>query len=322
MNIGIDLGTANILVYAREKIVLREPSVVAINKNNNKIMAVGEKAREMQGRTPANIIAVRPLKDGVIADYEITEIMLKYLIKRVARSFLFLKPQVIISIPAKVTGVERRAVQEAALVAGARRVQLIEEPIAAAIGAGLHIEEPTGRMVVDIGGGTTDMAVISLGDMVVSESLRVAGDKMDEAIVKYIRREFNLVIGERTAEEIKMQIGSAYPLAEELVNFVKGRDLVDGSPKTVEIRSEDIRKALDEPVRTIISSIKSVIEKTPPELVADIIEQGIWLTGGCALLKGMNTLISEEIEVPVYVPDNPLDCVVIGAGKSGMIRNE
>lgn len=321
MHIGIDLGTANVLVFVKGKgIVLREPSVVAIDKQINKVKAVGEQAREMLGRTPAHIVAVRPLRDGVIADYEITEMMLKYFINKVRKNGNLLshyfRPIVTICVPAEVTSVERRAVLEAAEAAGARKpAYIIEEPMAAAIGAGLDVGGPTGNMVVDIGGGTTDVAVISLSGIVVSESIRVAGNKMDDAIVKYIRKHFNLMIGERTAEEIKMAIGSAYPLEQELSTEIRGRDLINGLPKTVMITSEEVREALEEPISSIVEAVKTVLEKTPPELSSDIIDRGVVMTGGGSLLRGLNTLLSKITGISVVVAEDPISCVVIGTGK-------
>ncbi|MDQ2663079.1 MAG: rod shape-determining protein [Candidatus Eremiobacteraeota bacterium] len=321
VDIGIDLGTANVLVHVKGKgIVLREPSVVAKDMNTGKTIAVGEEARQMLGRTPAHIQAIRPLRDGVIADFEVTEAMLSYFIKKVMKDRSFFstlfkpKPNVIICVPAEITSVEERAVKDAAKLAGAKTVDIIEEPMAAAIGAGLPIDGPSGSMVVDIGGGTTDVAVISLGGVVVSQSLRVAGNKLDEAIVRYIRRVYNLMIGERTAEEIKIKIGSAYRLESELAMEIRGRDLINGLPKTVKITSEEIREALAEPVGAIVEAVKSVLEKTPPELSADIIDRGVILTGGGALLRGLDRLLSEVTGVPAIVADDPLSCVAIGTG--------
>jgi rod shape-determining protein MreB and related proteins len=321
LDIGIDLGTANVLVHVKGKgIVLREPSVVAKDMNNGRVLAVGEEARQMLGKTPAHIQAIRPLRDGVIADFEVTEAMLSYFIKKVMKdrswwsSLIKPKPSVTICVPAEITSVEERAVKDAAKLAGARSVDIIEEPMAAAIGAGLPIDGPSGSMVVDIGGGTTDVAVISLGGVVVSQSLRVAGNKLDEAIVRYIRRVYNLMIGERTAEEIKIKIGSAYKLEQELAMEIRGRDLINGLPKTVKITSEEIREALSEPVGAIVEAVKSVLEKTPPELAADIIDRGIILTGGGALLRGLDRLLSEVTGVPAIVADDPLSCVAIGTG--------
>lgn len=321
MHIGIDLGTASVLVYLKGKgIVLREPSVVAIDKNDDKILAVGEQARLMLGKTPANIVAIRPLRDGVIADYEVTEAMLKYFINRVCGKRRLFRPSVMICVPAEVTSVEKRAVVEAALSAGARRAFLIEEPMAAAIGAGLPVDEAGGNMVVDIGGGTSDVAVISLGGIVVSESIRVAGNKMDEAIVRYIRKTYNLMIGERTAEEIKIKIGSAYPQDEPLSMEIRGRDLINGLPKTLIINSEEIREAMEEPLLAIVDAVKAVLEKTPPELAADIIDRGIVLTGGGALLRGLDMLLSKATGMSVRLADDPISCVAIGTGKAEIFK--
>ncbi len=322
IDIGIDLGTANVLVYVRGKgIVLREPSVVAKDVRSNKTLAVGEEARQMLGRTPSNIQAIRPLRDGVIADFEVTEAMLNYFIKKVTKQRSFLsalfrpKPSVIICVPAEITSVEERAVRDAAKLAGAKSVEIIEEPMAAAIGAGLPIDGPSGNMVVDIGGGTTDVAVISLGGIVVSQSIRVAGNKLDEAIIRHIRRVYNLMIGERTAEEIKVKIGSAHRLEQELAMEIRGRDLINGLPKTVKITSEEVREALSEPVQAIVEAVKSVLEKTPPELAADIIDRGVILTGGGALLRGLDVLLGEVTGIPVIVADDPMSCVAIGTGQ-------
>ncbi|CEK17153.1 rod shape-determining protein MreB [Chthonomonas calidirosea] len=317
--LGIDLGTANTLVYQKGKgIVLREPSVVAVSAQNRKVLAVGSEASEMLGRTPGNIVPIRPMSDGVIADYTITQAMLRYIFDRVLgkRWLLNFRPRVLICVPSQVTSVEKRAVLQAAEEAGAREAYPIEEPMAAAIGAGLPISSPGGNMVVDIGGGTTDVAVISLGSIVHSESLRIAGNRMDEVIMRYIRNVYNLMIGERTAEEIKMRIGSAYPLQQELTMEVRGRDLVAGLPKTIQVTSEEIREALAEPVSAIVEKVKRVLEKTPPELSADIIERGIMLTGGGALLRGLDQLISSVTGLPVRVAEDPLTCVVIGTGRA------
>lgn len=315
-DIGIDLGTANTLVYLKGKgIVLREPSVVAIEANSKKVLAVGEEAKKMVGRTPGNIIAIRPLKDGVIADFDITQSMLRHFLEKVLPKRAIAKPRVVICVPAGVTNVERRAVEEAAYQAGATEVYIAEEPMAAAIGAGLPVGEPTGSMIVDIGGGTTDVAIISLEGIVTSKSLRVGGDEMDEAIINYIKKEYNLMIGERTAEEIKIQIGSAYPKDVEETMEVRGRDLVTGLPKTLKISSNEIMKALQEPVYAIIDAIKSTLEKTPPELAADIMDKGIMLTGGGALLDGLDKLVRQETGMPVQIAENPLDCVALGTGK-------
>jgi rod shape-determining protein MreB and related proteins len=321
LDIGIDLGTANVLVYVNGKgIVLREPSVVAKDVRNNRTLAVGEEARQMLGRTPSNIQAISPLRDGVIADFEVTEAMLSYFIKKVTRAGSFMsffrpKPSVVICVPAEITSVEERAVRDAAKLAGARSVDLIEEPMAAAIGAGLPIDGPSGNMVVDIGGGTTDVAVISLGGIVVSQSMRIAGNKMDEAIIRHIRRVYNLMIGERTSEEIKIKIGSAHRLEQELSMEIRGRDLINGLPKTVKITSEEVREALTEPIQAIVEAVKSVLEKTPPELAADIIDRGIILTGGGALLRGLDVLLGEVTGIPVLVADDPLSCVAVGTGQ-------
>ena len=315
-DIGIDLGTANTLVFMKGKgIVMREPSVVAVDVRTDTVLAVGLHAKEMIGRTPGSIVAVRPLKDGVIADFDITATMLKHFIRKAVKSGTFSKPRVVVCIPSGVTEVERRAVEDAARQAGAKDVELIEEPMAAAIGAGLPVSEPTGSMVVDIGGGTSEVAVISLGDIVTACSVRVAGDKFDEAIISYIKKKYNLLIGERTAEEIKIQIGSAYPYQDEGSIEVKGRNLVDGLPKNITITAPEVREALGDSLETIVDAIKSPLETTPPELSADIIDHGIMLTGGGALLRGLDQLISKETSMPVFVAENPLDCVVDGTGK-------
>jgi rod shape-determining protein MreB len=315
-DMGIDLGTANTLVYVKGRgIVIDEPSVVAVDRDRKEPLAVGAEAKQMLGRTPGNIIAVRPLKDGVIADFDMTQMMLRYFIQKAyARRGPF-RPRVVVGIPSGVTGVERRAVQDAAREAGAREAYVIEEPMAAAIGAGLPVEEPTGSMVVDIGGGTTEVAIISLGGLVTSKSIRVAGDELDEAIVQYIKRTYNMLIGERTGEEIKMTIGSAYPIGKEDSMEVRGRDLVTGLPRTLRVTSEEIRKAIQEPVSAILDAIKITLENTPPELAADIMDRGIVMTGGGALLKGLDVLISKETGMPVHVADEPLLCVVKGCGK-------
>ncbi|NLM73184.1 MAG: rod shape-determining protein [Clostridiaceae bacterium] len=314
--IGIDLGTANTLVYLKGKgIILREPSVVAVNNSTGQILAVGLEAKEMIGRTPGNITAIRPLKDGVIADFETTQGMLKYFIKKAIGNNPFVRPRVIICVPSGVTEVEKRAVVDSAISAGAKEAYLIEEPMASAIGGGLPVAEPSGSMVVDIGGGTSEVAVISLGGIVVSRSLRIGGDEFDEAIISYIKKEYNLMIGERTAEAIKLKIGSAYPLEEEETYNVSGRDLVTGLPKELAISSMEIREALKEPVCAVIDSIKLTLEKTPPELASDIMERGIMLAGGGAFLKGLDKLISEETGIPVFMAEHPLDCVALGTGK-------
>ncbi|MEW9124212.1 MAG: rod shape-determining protein [Thermotaleaceae bacterium] len=317
-DMGIDLGTANTLVYVRGKgIVVREPSVVAIQEDTRQVLAVGQEAKQMIGRTPGNIIAIRPLKDGVIADFDVTQSMLKYFIRRAypKRSVLF-QPRVVVGVPSGVTEVEKRAVEEAALQAGAKEAYLIEEPMAAAIGAGLPVEEPTGSMVVDIGGGTTEIAIISLGGIVTSKSIRIGGDELDEAIVQYIKKEYSLMIGERTAEDIKLKIGSAYPKGKEDRLAIRGRDLVSGLPKTLEISSSEILEALHEPVNAIIEAIKYTLEKTPPELASDIMEFGIMLTGGGALLDGLDRLVRRETGMPVRIAEEPLDCVALGTGKT------
>ncbi len=315
--LGIDLGTANIVVYLRGKgIVLREPSVVAISTKNKKVLAVGEEARLMLGRTPGHIVAIRPLSDGVIADYTTTEKMLEYLIAKVCGKRRFLKPRVLVCVPSGVTSVERRAVIQAAREAGAGEAYTIEEPMAAAIGAGLPISMPGGNMVVDIGGGTTDVAVISLEGIVISRSVRVGGNKMDEVISRYIRAQYNLMIGERTAEEIKIKVGSAYPLEDELQMEVRGRDLIAGLPKTITVTSEEVREALQEPINAIVERVRSVLEETPPELAADIIERGITLTGGGALLRGMDRLLASVTNIRVQVAEDPLSCVAIGTGRA------
>lgn len=314
-DIGIDLGTANTLVYLKGKgIILREPSVVAINKNTNEVLKVGDEAKEMIGRTPGNVVAIRPLRDGVIADFEVTQAMLRYFIKKAYPGGLF-KPRVVVCIPSGVTEVEKRAVEDAVLTAGGKNAYLIEEPMAAAIGAGLPVSEPTGSMVVDIGGGTSEVAVISYGGIVSSQSLRVAGDELDSAIIAYIRKEYNLMTGERTAEQIKWQIGSAFPYEGESEMEVRGRDLVSGLPKNIVISSAEVRNALSEPIMEIVDAIKATLEKTPPELAADVMNRGITLTGGGGLIRGLDLLISKETGMPVYVAENALDCVVRGTGK-------
>jgi len=315
--LGVDLGTANILVYERGKgIVLREPSVVAITSETKKVRAVGEEARLMLGRTPGNIVAIRPMSDGVIADYTTTRKMLEYLFNKVVGHRRIFKPRVLVCVPSQVTSVERRAVEQAAKEAGAGEAYTIEEPMAAAIGAGLPIEMPGGNMVIDIGGGTTDIAVISLGGIVTSESLRVGGNRMDEVIIRHVKSAYSLMIGDRTAEEIKMKIGSAYPLEQELNMQIRGRDLVAGLPKTVEVSSGEMREALAEPVLAIVEKVKRVLEQTPPELASDIIERGIVLTGGGALLRGLDRLLTAATGIPVYVAEDPLSCVAIGTGRA------
>ena len=315
-DIGIDLGTANTLVYMRGKgIIIREPSVVAVDVKYDRVRYVGQEAKDVIGRTPGSIKAVRPLKDGVIADFDITTSMLQVFIKKALKGRAFTKARVIICIPSGVTAVERRAVKEATQNAGAKRVSIIEEPMAAAIGAGLPVAEPTGSMIVDIGGGTSEVAVISLGGIVTSRSVRVAGDEFDSSIINYIKKKYNLLIGERTAENIKMVIGSAYPYADnEPVMDIKGRNLMNGLPENITVTSEEIRSVLSEPLSNVIEAIKITLEKTPPELAADIIDQGIMLAGGGALLKGLDLLVNHETGMPVKIAERPLDCVADGTG--------
>ncbi len=314
--IGIDLGTANTLVYMRGKgIIIREPSVVAVDTRTDRAKYVGQEAKDVIGRTPGSIVAVRPLKDGVIADFEITTTMLQEFIKKALRGSLFTKAHVIICIPSGVTAVERRAVKEAAENAGAKRVNIIEEPMAAAIGAGLPVSDPQGSMIVDIGGGTSEVAVISLGGIVTSRSVRVAGDAFDTAIINYIKKKYNLLIGERTAENVKIAIGSAFPMEQETEMEIKGRNLLNGLPENIIVTSAEIREALAEPLSHVIEAIKVTLEKTPPELAADIIDQGITLAGGGALIRGLDKLINKETGMPVYVAETPLDCVADGTGK-------
>lgn len=315
--VGIDLGTANVLVYIKGKgVVLDEPSVVAINRDTNDILAVGEEARQMLGRTPSNIIAVRPLRDGVISDYDVTERMLKYFIRKTCGNSRFFKPRIMVCVPSGVTEVEKRAVREAATQAGGKAVYLMEEPVAAAIGAGLDISKPDGVMIIDIGGGTTDVAVISLGGIVTSTSVKVAGDKFDEAIIKYMRKEHKLYIGERTAEEMKMTIGTAYPREEVVVKECRGRDLVTGLPKSIEITSKEMMEALEEPLQVICEVAHGVLERTPPELSADISNGGIVLTGGGALLHGIDKRIEERTGIKVRIAEDPKSCVAVGTGKA------
>jgi rod shape-determining protein MreB len=316
-DMAVDLGTANTLVYVRgHGIVLNEPSVVAVNVRDGRAVAVGLEAKRMIGRTPGHIQAIRPLKDGVIADFEVCEKMLRYFIHKVHRS-RFVKPRMVICVPSGITGVEQRAVQEAAEYAGARKpAYIIEEPMAAAIGAGLPVQEPTGNMIVDIGGGTTEVAVISLGGIVASQSVRVAGDELDDAVIQFIKKEYSLALGERTAEEIKMALGSAWPLEEELTAEIRGRDLVSGLPKTVAITTEEIRDAIEEPVTAIVDAVKATLDKTPPELAADIMEQGIMLTGGGALLTGLDARLEHETGMPIHTAPNPLHSVAIGSGQA------
>ncbi len=317
MDIGIDLGTANVLVYVKGKgIVLREPSVVAVDKDTNRVLAIGEEARRMIGRTPGNIVAIRPLREGVIADYDITETMLRHFIEKVVgRSFVF-RPRIMICIPSGVTMVEQRAVQEAAEQAGARHTQLIEEPLAAALGAGLDIAEPYGSMVVDIGGGTTDIAVISLGGIVQSASLRIAGDRFDTDIIAYVKKEFNLMIGERTAENIKMEVGAAFADARNETMDIRGRDLLSGLPKTVQITTAQAHEAVYQSVNAIVDCVKKVLEDTPPELAADIMDRGIVLTGGGAMLYGLDELIRRETQIPTALATDAMSCVALGCGKA------
>lgn len=316
-DMGIDLGTANTLVYIKGKrIVTREPSVVAIHTNTNEVLAVGEEAKKMIGRTPGHIVAIRPLKDGVIADFDITQSMLKYFIRKAYNKRSIFQPRVVVCVPSGVTEVEKRAVEEATIHAGARDAYLIEEPMAAAIGAGLPVHEPTGSMIVDIGGGTTEVAVISLGGIVTSKSIRIGGDELDESIVNYIKKEYSLMIGERTAEEVKIVIGSADGGNKETKMQIRGRDLITGLPKTLDVSSVEIHEAMKEPILNIIDAIKFTLEKTPPELASDIMEQGIMLTGGGALLNGIDRLIRNETGMPVNIAEDPLDCVAIGTGKA------
>ena len=314
-DLGIDLGTANSLVYVKDRgIVLREPSVVAIQTGVNRVLAVGAEAKRMLGRTPGNITAIRPMKDGVIADFEITEAMLRYFIRKVQNNRIMVRPRIIISVPSGITEVEKRAVKDSATHAGAREVYLIEEPMAAAIGGGLPVQEPAGNMIVDIGGGTTEVALISLAGIVSCRSVRVGGDEMDEAIIQYMKRVYNLMIGERSAEQIKISVGSAYPLPEETSIEVKGRDLVAGLPKTLTLTSEEVREALHEPIMTIIEAIRFTLERCPPELAADLVDRGIVLAGGGALLSGIDKLVTEQTGLPVHVADDPLSAVAEGTG--------
>mgnify|MGYP000022642680 CR=1 FL=1 len=314
-DIGIDLGTANILVYVKGKgIVLNEPSVVAVDKSKNKILAVGTEAREMLGRTPVGIVAVRPLKDGVIANYTITQKMLEFIIDKVAGKSFFFKPRVMTCIPVNITSVEKRAVLEATIQAGVSKTYLIEEPLAAALGAGLDIMVPSGKMVVDIGGGTTDIGVLSLGGMVNSDSIRIGGDKFNESIVRYVKKEYNVLIGETTGENIKIQIGTVNPADELKEMSVRGRDAINGLPTTVTVTSEDVRKALEEPLDSLLSKVRSVLEKCPPELSADIVDNGIYLTGGGALMGGLAEMMKQETGINVFVAENPLECVAVGTG--------
>ncbi|HET6690311.1 MAG: rod shape-determining protein [Thermoleophilia bacterium] len=315
-DMAVDLGTANTLVYVRGRgIVLSEPSVVAIDQRSGEVHAVGIEAKRMLGRTPGNISAIRPLKDGVIADFDVTEQMLRHFIQKVHQN-RWAHPRVVVCVPSGVTGVEKRAVEEATLSAGARSAFLIEEPMAAAIGAGLPVAEPTGNMVVDIGGGTTEVAVISLGGIVVAQSIRVGGDELDEAIISYVKKEYKLMIGSQTAEEVKLEIGSAYPLREEVQAEIRGRDMITGLPKTVVLSSEDVREALEEPMQQIIDAVKSTLDKTPPELASDIMDRGIMMAGGGSLLQGLDERLRRETEMPIHVAESPLTCVAVGSGRS------
>jgi len=316
-DMGIDLGTANTLIYVKGKgILLREPSVVAINSDVKKVLAVGDEAKQMIGRTPGNIVAIRPMKDGVIADFDVTQTMLRKFIEKISPKSAFTSPRIVVCFPSGVTEVEKRAIDEATKQAGARDVLLMEEPMAAAIGAGLPVNEPTGSMIVDIGGGTTEVAVISLGGIVTSKSLRVAGDELDHGIISYIKKEYSLAIGERTAENVKIELGSAYDTGEDSSMDIRGRDLISGLPKVVTITSSEVRDALKEPVAAIIEAIKTTLEKTPPELASDIMDKGIMLAGGGAMLKGLDQLINIETHMPVHIAESPLDCVALGAGKA------
>jgi rod shape-determining protein MreB and related proteins len=314
-DMGIDLGTANTLVHLKGKgIIIREPSVVAVERDTNTVLAVGAEAKRMIGRTPGNIIAIRPLKDGVIADFDITQAMLRFFIKKAIRNKSFVRPRVVVGVPSGVTAVEKRAVVDAAIQAGAREAYLIEEPMAAAIGAGLPVQEATGSMVVDIGGGTSEVAIISLGGIVVSKSLRIGGDEMDDAIVQYIKRKYNLLIGERTAEEVKIEIGTAMEVERPARMNIRGRDLVTGLPKTLTINQNQVREALTEPIEGIIDAIKATLEKCPPELAADIMDRGIVMTGGSSLLRNFDRLLSRETSMPVLVSEDALSCVALGTG--------
>jgi len=316
-DIGIDLGTANTLVYVKDHgIVLREPSIVAVKAGTTQVLAVGDEAKRMLGRTPGNITAIRPLKDGVIADFEITEAMLRHFITKAHGQRRFVRPRVVIAVPSGITEVEKRAVKDSAMHAGAREVYLIEEPMAAAIGVGLPVSDPAGNMIIDIGGGTTEVAIISLAGIVFSRSVRVAGDELDEAIVQYLKRAYNLMIGERTAEDIKLRLGSAFPMETELTMEVKGRDLVAGLPKTITISSQEIRDALMEPVSRIVEAVRITLERCPPELSADLVDRGVVLAGGGALLRGLDKLIAEETGLPVHIAEDPLSAVAEGTGKA------
>jgi len=315
-DLSIDLGTANTLVYQKGKgIVMDEPSVVAVHKDTNRVLAVGKEAKNMLGRTPGSIVAIRPMRDGVIANFEITEAMLRYFIQKVHNRKTLVRPRIVVSVPSGITQVEKRAVRDSAQSAGAREVYLVEEPMAAAIGADMPIQEPSGNMIVDIGGGTTEVAVISLSGIVYAKSIRIAGDEMDEAIVNYVKRKYNLLIGERTAEQIKIEIGSAFPLETKRSVEIKGRDLVAGIPRTQSVSDDEVREAMLEPVNAIVDTIKIALERTPPELAADIVDKGIVLAGGGALLRGLDALIREETGLPITIAEDPLTCVVRGTGK-------
>ena len=324
-DIGVDLGTASVLVFVRGKgIVMKEPSVIAIERDSGNIIAVGEEARQMLGRTPGTIVAMRPLREGVIADYDVTEKMLRYFIEKAVGRHFFFRPRIMVCIPSGVTSVEERAARQAAIQAGARQAYLIEEPLAAALGAGVDISEASGNMVIDVGGGTTDIAILSLGGIVCSKSLRVGGDKFDEAIIRYIRKEYNLLIGERTAEELKISIGTAYLKGKQDPNegmAVRGRDLISGLPKTVTVTSAMVVQALQEPLEQVMGSVKEVLERTPPELSADIVNKGILLTGGGVLLHGFDMLLSERTGLPVHIAEDPVSCVALGAGKALSMLN-
>ncbi len=315
-DLALDLGTATVLVYVRGRgIILNEPSVVAIEKQSNSVLAVGVEAKRMVGRTPGNIVAIRPIKEGVIADFGMTERMLKYFITKAHNRNTFIRPRCIIGVPSRITEVEQRAVRESATHAGAREVYLIEEPVAAAIGAGLPITEPSGNMIVDIGGGTTDIAVISLGGIVCSESVKVAGDQMDDAIMNYVKRRYNLLIGEHMAEKVKIEVGSAYPLEERKTMMVKGRDMISGIPRTVVVNDAEIREALEDPIHAIVNALRTALENTPPELAGDIIDRGVVITGGGSMLPGLATRFQEETNLPIITVDDPLTSVVLGVGK-------
>lgn len=315
-DLALDLGTATVLVYVRGRgIVLNEPSVVAIEKQSNSVLAVGVEAKRMVGRTPGNIVAIRPIKEGVIADFGMTERMLKYFITKAHNRNSFVRPRVIIGVPSRITEVEQRAVRESATHAGAREVYLIEEPVAAAIGAGLPITEPSGNMIVDIGGGTTDIAVISLGGIVCSESVKIAGDQMDDAIMNYVKRRYNLLIGEHMAEKVKIEVGSAYPLEERKTMMVKGRDMISGIPRTVVVNDAEIREALEDPIHAIVNALRTALENTPPELAGDIIDRGVVITGGGSMLPGLATRFQEETNLPIITVDDPITSVVLGVGK-------